>query len=49
MPGSPQEVKNAQEEGVEFMFNQQPTSIETDSNNQVIGLNLLETRQVTQS
>ncbi len=47
MPGSPQEVKNAQEEGVEFLFNQQPTSIETDANGQVIGVNMLQTREVS--
>ncbi|MCW8880397.1 MAG: FAD-dependent oxidoreductase [Kangiellaceae bacterium] len=28
MPGSPQEVKNAMEEGVEFLFNRQPLSLE---------------------
>ncbi len=27
MPGSPQEIKNASEEGVEFLFNRQPLSI----------------------
>ena len=42
MPGSPQEVKNATEEGVEFLFNQQPLSLEFD-NGQVSAVKLAQT------
>lgn len=37
MPGSRREVKNAKEEGVEFMFNLQPLGIETNATGQVTG------------
>ncbi|WP_444994370.1 FAD-dependent oxidoreductase [Aliikangiella sp. IMCC44359] len=42
MPGSPQEVKNAIEEGVEFLFNRQPLSIENQQG-KVSGVSLAET------
>ncbi|MBO0222722.1 NAD-binding protein, partial [Vibrio parahaemolyticus] len=35
MPGSPREVKNAREEGAEFLFNVQPVSIEVDQQGKV--------------
>jgi len=35
MPGSKTEVLNAKEEGVQFIFNLQPTAIESNSSNQV--------------
>jgi glutamate synthase (NADPH) small chain len=44
MPGSPNEVSNAIEEGVTFVFNYAPESIITNQNNQVIGLNVLQTK-----
>jgi glutamate synthase (NADPH/NADH) small chain len=31
MPGSKREVKNARDEGVEFLFNRQPLAVEADS------------------
>ncbi|MCK7595003.1 FAD-dependent oxidoreductase [Pseudomarimonas salicorniae] len=43
MPGSRREVKNAREEGVEFLFNRQPLAIE-GSAGQVSALRLIETR-----
>lgn len=43
MPGSRKELKNAREEGVEFMFNMQPVKIEVDENNQVLGVRMLRT------
>ncbi|MCK6262414.1 FAD-dependent oxidoreductase [Vibrio sp. ZSDE26] len=43
MPGSRREVKNAQEEGVNFMFNLQPLGIEVDSNDQVTGIRVVKT------
>jgi glutamate synthase (NADPH/NADH) small chain len=42
MPGSRREVRNAREEGVEFLFNQQP--IEIIGAGQVTGVKLIETR-----
>lgn len=42
MPGSRREVKNAKEEGVNFMFNRQP--IEIRGTNAVEGIKLIETR-----
>jgi len=46
MPGSPREVANAQEEGIEFLFNLAPSSIAIDeSTDQVIGLNVEKTFQ----
>ncbi|SIO93184.1 FAD-dependent oxidoreductase [Vibrio spartinae] len=43
MPGSRREVKNAREEGVEFMFNLQPLGIEVDSRGQVTGVKVVKT------
>lgn len=43
MPGSKKEVKNAREEGAEFMFMMQPIKIEVDENNQVIGIRMVKT------
>jgi len=46
MPGSPREVSNAKEEGVEFLFNFAPTSIATSAHGaQVVGLNVEKTYQ----
>jgi glutamate synthase (NADPH) small chain len=42
MPGSRREVKNAREEGVEFLFNRQP--IEIIGDNQVEGVRVVQTR-----
>lgn len=44
MPGSKKEVKNAREEGVEFMFNLQPVKIEIDDAGQVTGIRMLRTQ-----
>jgi len=44
MPGSKKEVKNAREEGVDFMFNLQPVKIEVNDKNQVIGIRMLRTQ-----
>jgi glutamate synthase (NADPH/NADH) small chain len=43
MPGSRREVKNAREEGVEFLFNRQPIEIVGDATG-VTGIKLVETR-----
>lgn len=43
MPGSKREVKNAREEGADFMFNLQPLSIEIDPQGKVIGINMIRT------
>jgi glutamate synthase (NADPH/NADH) small chain len=43
MPGSRREIKNAGEEGVEFLFNRQPVEIVGDENG-VTGIRLVETR-----
>lgn len=43
MPGSKREVKNAREEGVEFMFNVQPLHIEINNSNQVTGIRIIKT------
>ncbi len=43
MPGSRREVKNSREEGVEFMFNLQPVSIEIDGAGQVCGVKMVRT------
>ncbi|GKX59962.1 glutamate synthase small subunit [Leminorella grimontii] len=43
MPGSRREVKNAREEGAEFMFNLQPISIEVDAVGQVSGVKVVRT------
>ncbi|WP_298768393.1 FAD-dependent oxidoreductase [uncultured Shewanella sp.] len=42
MPGSRKEVQNAKEEGVEFLFNQQPIAIKTH-NEQVVGIECIAT------
>ncbi|WP_417761248.1 FAD-dependent oxidoreductase [Shewanella sp.] len=42
MPGSRREVKNAREEGVEFLFNRQPTAIKTE-NGKVVAIECVET------
>ena len=44
MPGSPREVKNSQEEGVEFLFNVQPTSVEVDQDGHVCGVKVVRTQ-----
>ncbi|RQW62986.1 FAD-dependent oxidoreductase [Vibrio viridaestus] len=43
MPGSRREVKNAREEGVEFMFNLQPLGVELDSRGNVSGVKVVKT------
>lgn len=43
MPGSRREVKNAREEGVEFLFNLQPVSIEVNAAGQVNGVKVVRT------
>ena len=43
MPGSLREVKNAREEGVEFLFNRQPIEIMGDDNGNVVGLKVITT------
>ncbi|MGF1747402.1 FAD-dependent oxidoreductase [Vibrio cionasavignyae] len=43
MPGSRREVKNAKEEGVNFMFNLQPLGIELDSNGNTCGVKVVKT------
>ncbi|MES2918037.1 MAG: FAD-dependent oxidoreductase [Pseudomonadota bacterium] len=43
MPGSRREVKNAREEGVEFLFNRQPVAIVGDASG-VTGVKVVETR-----
>ena len=45
MPGSRREVKNARDEGVEFLFNLQPVSILCDENG-VTGVRVVQTRLV---
>lgn len=40
MPGSRREVKNSREEGVEFMFNLQPVSIEVDAEGRTCGVKM---------
>lgn len=47
MPGSPREVKNAREEGAEFLFNLQPISIEVDQQGNVCGVKVIKTQMVT--
>ncbi|MEI6860485.1 MAG: FAD-dependent oxidoreductase [Shewanella sp.] len=46
MPGSRREVQNAKEEGVNFLFNRQPVSIEIQ-NGQVTGITCVETQMGT--
>lgn len=43
MPGSLREVKNAREEGVEFLFNRQPVAIIGDEGSGVTGVKVVET------
>ena len=43
MPGSRKEVKNAREEGVEFMFNVQPLALEVDGQGNVTGVKVVKT------
>lgn len=43
MPGSKREVKNAREEGAEFMFNQLPQRIEVTPQGHVIGVTMVST------
>ncbi|MGF1834108.1 FAD-dependent oxidoreductase [Photobacterium sanguinicancri] len=43
MPGSKREVKNAREEGVNFMFNLQPLGIEIDQTGRVTGVKVVKT------
>ncbi|TKI06921.1 glutamate synthase small subunit [Martelella alba] len=43
MPGSRREVKNSREEGVEFMFNLQPVSIEINASGRVCGVKMVRT------
>lgn len=44
MPGSPREVKNAREEGAEFLFNLQPISIEVDQHGRTCGVKIVRTQ-----
>ncbi len=44
MPGSKREVKNAVEEGVNFMFNLQPLGIELNESGQVKGIKMVKTQ-----
>jgi glutamate synthase (NADPH/NADH) small chain len=43
MPGSPREVQNAREEGVQFQFNLQPLDIEVNNAGEVIGVRFVKT------
>lgn len=43
MPGSPAEVVNAKEEGVQFLFNHIPKKAVVNEANQVVGLEIVET------
>ncbi|MGO4999232.1 FAD-dependent oxidoreductase [Oceanisphaera sp. W20_SRM_FM3] len=44
MPGSRREVQNAREEGVNFMFNLQPTGVQVDANGKVSGVEVVSTQ-----
>ena len=44
MPGSAREVANAREEGVRFLFNRQPLSIESGDGRHACGVRVVETR-----
>ena len=44
MPGSPREVQNAKEEGVNFEFNIQPLDIAVNDNGQAIGVKFVKTQ-----
>ena len=47
MPGSKKEVKNAQEEGAEFVYNAAPTRVLTDEENRVVGVEFVKTISTT--
>ena len=47
MPGSKREVKNARDEGVQFLFNRQPLAIEGEA--RAIGVRVVETRAAASS
>ena len=44
MPGSPKEIANAKEEGVQFLFNTQPIEVVADESGKVCGLKVVTTR-----
>jgi glutamate synthase (NADPH/NADH) small chain len=44
MPGSPREVQNAKEEGVDFQFNIQPIDIAVDDNGAACGVKFIKTQ-----
>ena len=44
MPGSPREVQNAKEEGVDFQFNIQPLDIAVDDKGQTVGVKFVRTQ-----
>ncbi len=44
MPGSRREVRNAREEGVQFLFNRQPIALLGDDQGRVTGVKVVETR-----
>ena len=44
MPGSPREVQNAKEEGVNFAFNIQPLDIAVDDNGNAVGVKFVKTQ-----
>jgi len=44
MPGSPREVQNAKEEGVNFQFNLQPLDIAVDENGKTCGVKFVKTQ-----
>jgi len=44
MPGSPREVQNAKEEGVDFQFNLQPLDISVDENGSANGVRFVKTQ-----
>lgn len=44
MPGSPREVQNAKEEGVDFQFNLQPLDIAVDQNGNACGVKFVKTQ-----
>ncbi|MEI6894384.1 MAG: FAD-dependent oxidoreductase [Colwellia sp.] len=44
MPGSPREVQNAKEEGVNFEFNIQPLDIATDDSGKTLGVKFVKTQ-----
>ncbi len=43
MPGSRGEVKNAEEEGVDFLWNRQPVELVADSDNKLLGVRVVTT------